>query len=148
MPRGGKRTGAIGQAYSNRSDLNGPQPIGNFAKSGPYGTGVALSDAQKALPVANAPQATPQLQQPGGAPPQGPPPDQPPGPPPGAFGPLNRPTDRPSEPLTHGLPTGPGAGPEVMTPPPTSTAQTLLGQVANSPYASDELRSLWKMMQR
>jgi hypothetical protein len=32
----------------------------------------------------------------------------------GANGPLTRPTERPNEPITHGLPMGPGAGPEAL----------------------------------
>ena len=147
MPRGGKRSGAPGKAYSNRSDLNGPQPIGNFAKSGPYGTGVSLTDAQKALPVAGAPmpqQGAPQVLQPGG-----PPADQgPPGPLPGSFGAFNRPTERPYEPITHGLPTGPGGGPEVLPAPVAKPAQTVLQQMASSPFASDEIRALANLMPR
>jgi hypothetical protein len=33
---------------------------------------------------------------------------------PGSNGPLTRPTERPNEPVTHGLPVGPGAGPEAL----------------------------------
>lgn len=32
----------------------------------------------------------------------------------GAAGPLDRPSERPNEPVTHGLPMGPGGGPEVL----------------------------------
>jgi len=32
----------------------------------------------------------------------------------GSNGPLTRPTERPNEPVTHGLPVGPGAGPEAL----------------------------------
>ena len=49
-------------------------------------------------PPAAAPGATP--------PPQGPVPGSLPG--------LSAPTQRPDEPVTHGLPMGPGAGPEVL----------------------------------
>jgi hypothetical protein len=148
MPRGGKRSGVPGKAYSNRKDLNGPQAIGNFASSGPYGTGVALHDAQAALPVAGAPApslaAPPQSAALPGMPPgAGGPPQAPPGPPPGAFGPLNRPTERPNEPLTNGLASGPGAGPEVMmSNPANTTAASVLQRVALQPAASPEVRAL------
>lgn len=32
----------------------------------------------------------------------------------GAGAPLDRPTERPDEPVTHGLPVGPGGGPQVL----------------------------------
>src|ERR1019366_9296670 len=54
---------------------------------------------------------------PRGAGPGGAPPTPPPGPPipePMSNGPLTRPTERPNEPVTHGLPMGPGGGPEVL----------------------------------
>lgn len=41
------------------------------------------------------------------------------GPLPGQLSPLNAPTDRPGEPVTAGLPMGPGAGPDALTPVPT-----------------------------
>ena len=148
MPRGGKRTGQVGAAYQNRTDLNGPKmPIGNYAKSGPYGTGTELQQAQQAVPVAGAPQPGigPQQPQQGGGPQGGGPP---PGPLPGSFGAFNRPTERPNEPITHGLPTGPGGGPEVLPQPVAKPAATLLQQMAASPYASDEVRALANIIPR
>lgn len=55
------------------------------------------------------------------------------GPGPGELGPLTAPTDRPGEPLTHGLPTGPGAGPEALTPPnPLVKAAAVLNMLGDS----------------
>lgn len=55
------------------------------------------------------------------------------GPGPGELGPLTAPTDRPGEPLTHGLPTGPGAGPEALTPPnPLVSAAAVLNMLGDS----------------
>jgi hypothetical protein len=81
--RGGPRQGTPGQAYPNRSDLNGPGGL-------PYGQNQQLQ--QSAQTMAQAGQAT-----------ASPPPL-----------PFNRPTERPDEPVTHGLPSGPGGGPEVL----------------------------------
>lgn len=72
----------------------------------------------------------------------------PPGPPPGALGAFDRPTERPNEPISHGLPIGPGGGPEVLSNPAGQPAMTLLQQLANQPYASDDLRQLLNAFQR
>ena len=106
MARGGRRGGTKGGAYPNRSDLrSGPLPV--TAPTGlPYGDRAKLVAAQRQIPMgtpappAAAPGATP--------PPQGPVPGSLPG--------LSAPTQRPDEPVTHGLPMGPGAGPEVLSP--------------------------------
>ena len=142
MPRGGRRSGKPGQAYPNRTDLNkGPQPVGNFAgPQVPYGTGAELSRSQQAMPVAPPPAPGP-AQGPGG-------PAMPPGPAPGSLGQFDGPTQRPNEPLTHGLPIGPGGGPEVMSNPASRPAMTLLQQLANQPYVSDEIRSLLSQLER
>lgn len=109
---GGARQGTPGQAYSNRSDMR-TQKV-SVAPSAQYGQGAALQRAQQAVPMAGAP-ATPT---PGAG--QGPmgPPMTPPD--------LYRPTERPDEPMTHGLPVGPGAGPEAlrMTTPAPNPAMT------------------------
>jgi hypothetical protein len=68
------------------------------------------------------------------------------GPAPGALGAFNRPTERPNEPITHGLPTGPGAGPEIMQPSPNNSAKMLLQQLANSPFASDDIKDLLNLL--
>lgn len=68
--------------------------------------------AQSIIPLANA-QAGPTPV--AGAQPS--PPGLGAGPLPGSLGPLHAPTDRPGEPVTHGLPSGPGGGPQVLAPP-------------------------------
>lgn len=102
MPRkaqhGGRRQGAPGQAYGNRTDLNqNRQPV-QVASGQPYGARQEQVAAQKAVPLPDAP----------------PVPASPPAPAPGSFGPFTRPTERPNEPLTAGLPIGPGPGPEAI----------------------------------
>lgn len=145
MPRGGRRSGTTGKAYSNRSDLQGaklpaqPYPMGGNVG---YGQGGALQQAQAAVPV--GPPPTPAAAGPG---PQGGP-QPPPGPMPGSMGAFNRPTERPGEPITHGLPTGPGAGPEVLPPAPTDTAGTVLQRMAATPFASAEIRALANQFMR
>lgn len=118
MPRngpgkGGKRYGAPGAAYGNRTDLNqNRQPV-QAAAGQPYGVRGAQEAAQRAVPL---PAAPPVRSAPPPAPASGVSPVTT-GPLPGALGSLTRPTDRPDEPLTHGLPFGPGAGPEVIRAP-------------------------------
>lgn len=97
MPRGGRRNGAPGKAYSNRSDLQGP-PKANFTGQA-YGQAKAQADSQAAVLVA--------------APPQAPPVEQVAGPAPGSLG-FTDPTGLPDQPLTHGLTGGNGPGPEVL----------------------------------
>lgn len=103
MPRkgynhGGRRQGAPGQAYSNRTDLNqNRQPV-TVATGQPYGARQEQVAAQRAVPLPAAP----------------PVPATPPGPAPGSFGRFDRPTERPDEPLTAGLPIGAGPGPEAV----------------------------------
>lgn len=103
MARGGKRTGTVGKAYGNRSDLNGAPRVGTpsipkVAPSSQYGEGAKLAAAQRAVPMAQggaaptaeSPQPTSQA---------------------GAAGAYLRPTERPEEPLTAGIASGPGPGP-------------------------------------
>jgi hypothetical protein len=100
MARGGRRQGTPGSTYSNRSDL-----AQNYAPSVPQRptptagiSAVSQSGPQPAQPTQTA------------AAPAGPP-----LPTPGSLN-IFGPTNRPNEPLTHGLPTGPGAGPEALAP--------------------------------
>lgn len=65
---------------------------------------------------------------------------------PGSMGAFTRPTERPNEPITHGLPTGPGAGPEILGGTP-STLVDYLKQLANSPYASQDVQRLLASVQ-
>ena len=101
---GGKRNGAIGKAYANRTDLNGgPQPI-STAPGQAYGAAKAQADAQRAVPMGTP--ATP-------APPQftGRPESMPP---PGSLGDLFADSTRPDEDVMNGSRLGPGAGPEAF----------------------------------
>ena len=92
MARGGRRSGTPGQSYSNRTDLNQVRaPAGPPQVAPPPQPGAVSQPAQ---PTALGAPAT--------APPE-----------PGTLGSL-LPTQRPGEPLTHGLPSGPGGGPEVL----------------------------------
>lgn len=109
--RGGKRNGAPGQAYPNRSDLSGAPQISRptVATGQPYGQASAQQAALRQVPLAGNPPA-----QSGASPSMA---GQSTGPPavlPGQLGPLHGATQRPNEPLTAGLPTGPGPGPEAL----------------------------------
>lgn len=138
MPRGGSRTGKVGQAYQNRSDMN-PVPAMLVPPPGaPYGQREQLLQAQRDVPI--APQGT------AVAAPQ----------PPAPIGPAEqaspgeflRPTERPGEPLTHGLASGPGGGAEVLgNMAPTGTISDLLALAANSPGASPDVRALLQWAQ-
>lgn len=118
--RGGRRQATPGKDYTNRTDLQSRQPI-TTAPSKVYGQATQLQSAQQQIPLpgggANAgpipiPQAgVPSTNVSGGMAPLGQ------GPLPGSLGALHAPTGRPGEPVTHGLPTGPGGGPEVLQPP-------------------------------
>jgi len=90
MPRGGKRQGTPGKAYSNRTDMTS-----NYANAG-----ASAASGGQTPPSAPIPQ---QVRQPD--PNQMFPEDTPM---------LLDPTNRPGEPVTSGLPTGAGPGPEQM----------------------------------
>lgn len=111
MPRKRKTQPGPGGAYANRTDLtSGTQAVS--APTGlPYGERQALEQAQQQTPL---PQQASMDQVLAAA--QG-----------HAFNPvqLNAPTARPYEPITHGLPLGPGAGPEVLNIPSNSTSVQL-----------------------
>ena len=98
------------QLQPNRADLT--QPSAQAVPNQPYGVAAAQRAAAQAIPMGQPPL--------GAAPNPSPPQAQPQAPPqqplavPGANGPLTRPTERPNEPVTHGLPMGPGAGPEAL----------------------------------
>ena len=71
---------------------------------------------------------------------------------PGSHGPIDRPTERPNEPVTHGLPVGPGGGPEALTGigamaregtlDQAGTLSNLLTNMAASPDATSAIRYL------
>lgn len=106
-PRGGKRQGAQGRSYAERTDLNqAPRAV----PSQTYGDGARQIEAQRAAPLPSAPSPGAAASSQGGTSP------------PGMAGPelmgllaalpgLGDPSTRPSEPLTAGLPFGPGPGP-------------------------------------
>lgn len=115
MPRGGRRAGAPGKAYSNRTDLNRTVPIS--APTGQaYGARAEQIAAQRAIPIARpATDSVPVAPGPvaGGAAGLGGATSPGPAVPPRDVTPLGAPTDRPDEPVTAGVPVGPGPGPEI-----------------------------------
>lgn len=136
MPRGGRRQGAPGRAYSNRSDLNGPQVLPPTAgPSQQYGQRAAQLAAQRAMPMASGPAAP--------SPAAGPAPDvrteaqnfQMP-----QVTALDAPSERPGEPVTTGLAVGPGAGPEVLPGAPDDTIEQL--RAVYRMFPTNDLREL------
>ena len=133
--RGGRRQGASGTAYANRSDLTGQKlPIAT-QPGAPYGESTQLRQAQRAVPMASTPAApapAPPTPAPGGA--AGSLADIL-----GGLRPLTGPS-RTSNPVTHGLPVGPGAGPEVLSTP----SGDYLGQLRAiyAQYPTEALREL------
>lgn len=136
MPRAKKTPAAPGgQAKAQRHDLVMPAQAPAAPTNMAYGAHAESIAAQNAvpLPAAGSPGGSD-----GGAP-------QAPGPPAGggfdaalqaAQGveppgqTLGAPTNRPNEPLTHGMPFGPGAGPEALQPPdPRQTTAAILNQL-------------------
>jgi hypothetical protein len=109
-PRGGSRTGKVGKAYPNRSDLNGGKMPVTAPQGGQYGSGQASMDAQRAVPM-----GTPQIAGGGGeaggggqAAFTGPPPGMPA---PGSLGDLFADSQNPAEHVMNGAAMGPGVGP-------------------------------------
>jgi hypothetical protein len=125
MPRGGKRDGKVGKAYSNRGDLNGPTQPAKAPTGQTYGQAGAQMQAQKAMPLPNVHQVAVKRGADGRISgvdvPAATPPEPTGGPPPGSLGPLSAPTARPGEPLTNGIDSGPGAGAEAMGTDPNGT---------------------------
>jgi hypothetical protein len=141
MPRGGRREGTPGKAYSNRSDLNaGSKPMAPTAVPGqPYGAAGAQLAAQQALPMQGTPTPPPL-------------PTQQPAPSvfAGDHGDFHRPTERPGEPVTTGLAVGAGPGPEIL-PTQASSAQTVgqfLSTLAALPNAPSDIVALAQMAAR
>lgn len=133
MPRGGKRDGAQGKAYAQRTDLGNhgivaAQPqnqpgakLAIQAASGQaYGAAAAQKASQAAVPMASSP-----LQTSSGTPQ----PNTPQAPIPGTLGDLTGPTDRPDEHLM----TGVGQPSSAPTPAdPNSTALALLNSLGDN----------------
>ena len=116
---GGTRTASPGKAYTNRTDLKQPvtAPTGQA-----YGERKAQVDAQRAIPLPQAPPVVP----------------------------LGAPTQRPQEPLTAGLPVGPGPGPEAlapMAPPPQEAPILEMFQALYAQYPSNDLRTMIEELQ-
>jgi hypothetical protein len=158
LPRGGRRQGAPGGTYGNRTDLQtGPrqQPITTIP-GGQYGSGVAQQQLQHAMPMGSGVLPTPAT--PVGGPPAGGPPGTPPGidltqvghqgTPPGGLPDLLRGTERPDEHVMAGNAMGPGPGPEALTPmAPPSPQMQVLAQLNNAgddqlPPAARALKTL------
>lgn len=95
--RGGPRTGKIGKLYPERSDMRGAQPF----QGQPYGTAAAQEQSLQAVPVTAEPDLMTTIANLKGVPQ------------PGSGPAFNRPTET-ANPVTHGLPSGPGGGPEVL----------------------------------
>lgn len=92
----------------NRSDLT--KPTSTTVPGQGYGEAAQQRAAQQQIPMGPPPA-------PAGASspsPAGPMSAIPGAPLVGASGSLTRPTERPNEPVTHGLPVGPGGGPEIL----------------------------------
>jgi len=111
MPRKRKMQSAPGGAHANRTDLTaGTQAVA--APTGlPYGEKQALEQTQQQAPLpqqAGMDQILAAAQNHNFQP-----------------VPLNAPTERPHEPITHGLPIGPGGGPEVLNAPSRTTSVQL-----------------------
>ena len=99
-----------GKLQPNRSDLT--RPTSQAVPGQGYGEAAQQRSAQQAIPMGAPPVPGGGTIPPTASPPTGPP--QAPLAIPGGAGALSRPTERPNEPVTHGLPMGPGGGPEVL----------------------------------
>lgn len=104
----------MGASYPNRKDMQTGPRVSDVGPSKEYGSRVAQEDQVRAIQQSGA------LQQ-SFTPSAGPAPAPPP------FVDLDAPTQHPERPVTHGLPVGPGAGPEVLgVPSPDDTALATL----------------------
>jgi hypothetical protein len=110
---GGARAGAPQKAYSNRSDLTANKQPVTTTTGQTYGVAAEQAAAQRAIPLPQAPPpgAVPSSPgTPGGGGGQALPVYA------GELGAFDRPTDRPGEPVTAGIRSGPGVGPEALSP--------------------------------
>jgi hypothetical protein len=137
MPRGGKRSGSPGTAYSNRKDLSRPAVLPASAPTGqPYGAAGAQLAAQQAVPMASGPSL-----------PQGAPPQQAEEPyvmP--QMTPLDAPSARLNEPVTAGLPVGPGPGPEALAGPSANESVEAQLRATYARFPTEQLRALIEMI--
>lgn len=145
MPRGAK---------PQRTDLTSARPLPIMAEPGQaYGKVTAQQQSQRILPVAPPPGPQAGADTAGATPAPGPtaPPPVATWNAPGAKDML-RATERPNEPLTHGIDSGPGAGPEALTGFAKAGAQAnlyadgstkqLLQHLASQPAASSIVQQL------
>ena len=158
--KGGNVQGTVGKPYSNRTDLQGAEPI-TSAPGQEYGQRSQQRAAQRAVPLAPPPTPGPAAAPAGpAAAPQGGAPAPPStltplsGPPPADHQGLVsflHPTARPQEPITAGMASGPGPGPEILGGVGAAAAngaveqgtlKSLLGSLANGPASSTALRDL------
>jgi hypothetical protein len=120
MPRGGRRRGTPGRAYSNRTDLGQ-----NYQMEGGSPASGGMADLAAAAPT--TPLVTP---------------DDTPG--------LTDPTQYPDQPIESGLPMGPGAGPEALMNRDPRAMETqalkkwlpLLNIIGDDPETPDSVRTL------
>lgn len=136
MARGGKRVGTAGRGYSNRTDLNrGPRKpsrpvVAPATADQPYGAQAQQVRSLQALPMATR-AAQAQTAPAASVTAIGSPAPADSGIVPGSLPALDRPTDRPNEPVTHGAPSGPGGGLEVL-PRPTAGPDASVGDFITS----------------
>ena len=125
--RGGSRSGTVGTAYTNRTDLNAREPI-ETAPNQTYGEAAQQRAAQGAVPMAPTPVTPTSVAPAPVAPAQSAP--RPASPPvqPGSL-PWMGPTNRPDEPVTEGMPFGPGAN--SMNVPPPKVSDQLVAMAKN-----------------
>lgn len=98
MARGGKRSGAPGSQYSNRSDLQqGPRLAPTAQTAQPYGQAGQQLQRQSVIPMSAPPSVSPTANNTTALGSALPPPI-----------PLSAPTGRPNEPVQAGIPSGPG----------------------------------------
>lgn len=148
--RGGKVSAAPGKVYSNRADLNKPEPI-TTVPGQDYGKAAEQQAAQRAIPMSSQPVSTapPSVPNPVPAPQAQNAPLSAPAVNPGDIN-LFGPTERPEEPITAGIPSGPGpssipgSGPGMQQ----NTVADLINNLAAHPLASPEIRQLAALVNR
>ena len=120
MPRGGRRRGTPGRAYSNRTDLGQNY---DMAQGSPASGGMEdLAAGRQEIPLVT--------------------PDDTPG--------LTDPTQYPDQPIESGLPMGPGAGPEALMNRDPRVIETqalkkwlpILNVIGDDPETPDSVRTL------
>lgn len=114
--RGGPRSGAPGQAYGNRSDLNGGTQAPQAAPGQVYGQRQDQLNAQQAVPL-------PEQAPPGAGPPQ-------PAPQPGGLTPPTAGSARPDQPITAGIDSGPGPDSSILASAPRNRGSRALDRIA------------------